>query len=156
MLGRLLEMPAELWSFLLTMEECTLIGGWSGGFDGGGLFFKSIGAVAAAGLAAPAAAQMVSLGENDVRAVVVELARLGEWGDARLFVAFGFWSRRGHTSIFADGVKAAAHFVMKVWCRARCCRVYLQAQGLLDNVMEEYIDVRNSMSPSMDIGQGAS
>jgi len=32
----------------------------------------------------------------------------------------------------------------------------LQAQGLLDEVIEAYIDERNPMSPSMDIGKGGS
>ena len=51
-----------------------------------------------AGLTAPATAQVVGLSEDYVWAVVVELTRLGDGGDA----VFGGWVGRGHNSIFAD------------------------------------------------------
>lgn len=68
-------------------------------FSLGGVFLEAIGAVTAAGLAAPAAAQVVGLGKDDVGAVVVELAGLGDRGDA----VFGIWSGRSHGVIVADG-----------------------------------------------------
>jgi hypothetical protein len=64
----------------------------------GGVFLKAVGTVAAAGLAAPASAQMIGLGEDDIWAIVVELAGLGDGGDA----VFGSWVGRSHAFIFAD------------------------------------------------------
>ena len=46
-----------------------------------GRFLEAVGAVAAAGLAAPASAQVIGLGEDDVWAVVVEFAGLRDWSD---------------------------------------------------------------------------
>jgi hypothetical protein len=66
------------------------------------IFLKAVGAMAAVGLAAPAPAQVIGLGENDVWAFVIELARLGDGGDS----VFGIWGRQGHASIFADGTEA--------------------------------------------------
>jgi hypothetical protein len=48
--------------------------------------------VAAAGLAAVAAAQMIGLGEDEVWTFVVELARLWDQG----FAVAGFWIVGGH------------------------------------------------------------
>jgi 3-deoxy-D-manno-octulosonate 8-phosphate phosphatase (KDO 8-P phosphatase) len=57
-------------------------------------------------------------------------------------------------------VKAAAHFVTAHegghGAGRDAVEFILQAQGQLDAVIEAYIDERNPMSPSMDIGKGAS
>jgi 3-deoxy-D-manno-octulosonate 8-phosphate phosphatase (KDO 8-P phosphatase) len=57
-------------------------------------------------------------------------------------------------------VKAAAHFVTEHegghGAGRDAVEFILQAQGLLDEVIEAYIDERNPISPSMDIGKGAS
>ena len=73
-------------------------------FCRGGIFLEAIRAVAAAGLAAPSPAQVIGLGEDDVRAIVVELAGLGDRRDA----VFGGGVWRGHASIFADVAGANA------------------------------------------------
>jgi len=55
-------------------------------------------------------------------------------------------------------VKAAAHYVTEHegghGAGRDAVEFILQAQGLLDEVIEAYIDERNPMSPSMDIGKG--
>lgn len=57
-------------------------------------------------------------------------------------------------------VKAAAHYVTEHegghGAGRDAVEFILQAQGLLDEVIEAYIDERNPISPSMDIGKGAS
>ena len=53
-------------------------------------FCEAIRAVTAAGLAAPAAAQVVGLGEDQVGAFVVELVRLWGGGGATLWSGCGF------------------------------------------------------------------
>ena len=57
-------------------------------------------------------------------------------------------------------VKAAAHFITAHegghGAGRDAVEFILQAQGQLDAVIEAYIDERNPMSPSMDIGKGAS
>jgi len=68
-------------------------------FSWGRVFLEAVGAVAAAGLAAPSPAQMVGLGEDYVWAVVIELAGFGRGRDA----GFRSGRLRGHASIFADG-----------------------------------------------------
>ena len=62
------------------------------------VFLEAVGTVAAAGLAAPASAQMIGLGEDDIWAFVVDLAGLRDGGDA----VFGSWVGRSHPFIFAD------------------------------------------------------
>jgi 3-deoxy-D-manno-octulosonate 8-phosphate phosphatase (KDO 8-P phosphatase) len=56
-------------------------------------------------------------------------------------------------------VKAAAHYVTEHegghGAGRDAVEFILQAQGLLDEVIEAYIDERNPISPSMDIGKGA-
>lgn len=68
---------------------------WPGLFLGGGRFLEAVGAMAAAGLAAPTAAQMIGLGEDHVLAFVVEVAGLGDGSGA----ALGLWIRLGHASL---------------------------------------------------------
>jgi 3-deoxy-D-manno-octulosonate 8-phosphate phosphatase (KDO 8-P phosphatase) len=55
-------------------------------------------------------------------------------------------------------VKAAAHYITPNVGGHGAARdaveFILEAQGLLDKVIEEYIDERNPMAPSMDIGKG--
>jgi 3-deoxy-D-manno-octulosonate 8-phosphate phosphatase (KDO 8-P phosphatase) len=55
-------------------------------------------------------------------------------------------------------VKAEAHYVTPNpgghGAGRDAVEFILQAQGLLDKVIEEYIDERNPISPSMDIGKG--
>jgi len=57
-------------------------------------------------------------------------------------------------------VKAAAHYVTEHQgghgAGRDAVEFILQAQGLLRQVIEAYIDERNPISPSMDIGKGAS
>jgi 3-deoxy-D-manno-octulosonate 8-phosphate phosphatase (KDO 8-P phosphatase) len=57
-------------------------------------------------------------------------------------------------------VKAAAHYVTEHegghGAGRDAVEFILEAQGLLDEVIEAYIDERNPMSPSMDIGKGGS
>jgi len=81
-------------------------------FSWGGVFLEAVGAMAAAGLAAPASAQVVGLGEDYVRAVVVELVRFGDGGDA----VFGKWVGRNHASIFADVAESKR---LIVYCAGR-------------------------------------
>lgn len=83
----------------------------------GGIFLEAVGAVTAAGLAAPAPAQVIGLGEDDVGSIVVELAGFGDGRDA----IFGSGVGRGHTSIFADVAGANAGpstaFPLVTWLR---------------------------------------
>jgi 3-deoxy-D-manno-octulosonate 8-phosphate phosphatase (KDO 8-P phosphatase) len=57
-------------------------------------------------------------------------------------------------------VKAAAHYVTEHegghGAGRDAVEFILEAQGLLDEVIETYIDERNPISPSMDIGKGGS
>ena len=61
-------------------------------FSWGGVFLEAVGAMAAAGLAAPASAQVVGLGEDDVRTFEIKLA--GLWGGGG--ASFRFRGLRGH------------------------------------------------------------
>jgi len=72
-------------------------------------FLEAVGTVAASGLAAPASAEVIGLGEDNIWAVVVELAGLGDGGDA----VFGSWAWRSHASIFAD---VAESKLLVVYC----------------------------------------
>jgi 3-deoxy-D-manno-octulosonate 8-phosphate phosphatase (KDO 8-P phosphatase) len=55
-------------------------------------------------------------------------------------------------------VKAAAHYVTPngggYGAGRDAVEFILEAKGILDKVIEEYIDERNPISPSMDIGRG--
>jgi 3-deoxy-D-manno-octulosonate 8-phosphate phosphatase (KDO 8-P phosphatase) len=55
-------------------------------------------------------------------------------------------------------VKAAAHYVTPnaggYGAGRDAVEFILEAKGLLEKVIEEYIDERNPISPSMDIGKG--
>ena len=57
-------------------------------------------------------------------------------------------------------VKAAAHFVTEHegghGAGRDAVEFILEAQGLLEQTIEAYIDERNPISPAMDIGKGAS